>query len=82
MDEWIHVKVHPNAKKEALVQVGRARFEAWVKAKPISGMANPAVAKLVAKGLSVSVDQVRLVKGRGSRHKVFRLIGEYPGQYM
>jgi uncharacterized protein YggU (UPF0235/DUF167 family) len=72
---WVSVKVHPGAGKDVLVQIGPGRFEAWVRAKPIEGRANEAVVRLLARGLQVQPDRVRLVKGHQARLKVFRLIG-------
>ena len=74
MDTWLHVKVHPNAGKDVLVSLGPGRFEAWVKAKPIDGQANHAVAQLIARSLQLSPGQVRLVKGHSSRRKVFKIV--------
>lgn len=73
--QWISVKVHPNAGKEMLVTTGGGRFEAWVKAKPIAGDANEAVASLLARSLRVPAAQIRLIKGRSGRHKVFKVMG-------
>ena len=75
MDQsWIHVKVHPNAGKDVLVGIGPGRFEAWVKAKPMEGRANESIINLLVRHLQVPPAQVRLVKGRGGRHKVFRVL--------
>ena len=74
-DVWLQVKVHPNAGKNVLVQLGPGRFEAWVNAKPVEGRANEAVAALLARGLGVPANHMRLIKGHGSRVKVFRIIG-------
>ncbi len=71
----LFVKVHPNAKKEALIQNGPSRFEAWVKAKPIEGRANDALLALLGKGLNVATHRIKLVKGGLGRNKVFQIIG-------
>ena len=72
--EWLSVKVHPSAGKDVLVSMGAGRFEAWVRAKPIDGRANEAVAALLARHVHVSPQRVRLVKGHSGRHKVFRIL--------
>ena len=72
----IYVKVHPSAGKEVLVSVGPGRFEAWVKAKPIDGRANEAVASLVARTFKIPASHVLLVKGRSGLRKVFRILTE------
>ena len=71
---YLFVKVHPKAKKEALIQNGPSRFEAWVKAKPIEGRANDALLALLGKNLNVSTSRIKLVKGGLGRNKVFQII--------
>ena len=73
-DAWISVKVHPHAGKEVLVSLGPGRFEAWVKAKPIEGQANEAVAALIARTLRLPKAHLKLAKGGLGRRKVFRII--------
>ena len=73
-DQWLSVKVHPRAGKDVLVQMGPGRFEAWVRAKPLSGQANEAVRVLLARALQIAPGRLRLVKGWSGRHKVFRVI--------
>ena len=73
--ESISIKVHPNAGKDVLVSMGPGRFEAWIRAKPIEGRANEAVLRLLAQGLRIPRERLRLVKGRMGRHKVFRIVG-------
>ena len=71
--QWISVKVHPGASKDLLLGLGPGRFEAWVRAKPVTGQATEAVVVLLAKGLQVPAHHIRLVKGAAGRHKLFRL---------
>jgi len=73
-EQYLTVKVHPSAGKDVLVSLGPGRFEAWVRAKPMEGRANEAVTMLLARGLRVPPQSVRLIKGRMARLKVFRLI--------
>ena len=70
---WLSVKVHPNARRDALVSLGPGRFEAWVRAKPVQGDANEAVIRLLATNLQMRAEQIRLMKGRVGRHKVFKV---------
>ena len=70
----LSVKVHPNAGKDVLLSQGPGRFEAWVKAKPIHGDANEAVERLLSRALGIARNQLKLVKGRGGRVKVFQVI--------
>ena len=71
---WIAVKVHPNAGKDVLVQLGPGRFEAWIKAKPVEGRANEAVSHLLARTLKIPPGHLKLVKGGFGRHKVFQML--------
>ena len=73
--QWLTVKVHPNAGKDVLVSLGPGRFEAWVKAKPMDGQANESVARLLARALQVAPARLRLVKGRSGRQKLFTVLG-------
>ena len=73
-NSWVVVKVHPCAKKEVLISIGPGRFEAWVKAKPLEGRANQAVADLLARALHISPVCLRLTKGAHNRNKVFKLV--------
>lgn len=73
MQQWMTVKVHPNAGKDMLVSIGPGRFEAWVAAKPIGGRANEAVAKLLGRYLEIPRGRLRLVRGGQGRHKIFRI---------
>ena len=73
-EDYLSVKVHPNAGKEVLVRLAPGRYEAWVKAKPFEGHANEAVANLLAHGLQIPHGRLRLIKGRAGRRKVFRIL--------
>ena len=73
--QWLTVKVHPNAGKDVLVSMGPGRFEAWVKAKPMDRQANESVARLLAAALQVAPARLRLVKGRSGRQKLFTVLG-------
>ena len=75
MAQYLYITVHPRAGKDVLVSTGPGRFEAWVKAKPVGGQVNEAVAGLLSRDLRLPPRGVRLVKGRGSRRKVFRVVG-------
>ena len=70
----LSVKVHPNAGKDVLLSQGPGRFEAWVKAKPAQGDANEAVERLLGRALRLGRGQLKLVKGRAGRFKIFRVM--------
>ena len=73
-DQYLTVKVHPNAGKDILISLRPGRFEAWVRAKPMEGRANEAVATLLARALRIPASSIRLMKGGMTRNKVFRII--------
>ena len=73
--QYISVVVHPGSKKDVLVQTAPGRLEAWVRAKPIQGSANDAVAALLSRTLSIPRSQLRLVKGGLGRRKLFKVVG-------
>ena len=77
-DQWITVKVHPSAGKDVLVGLAPNRFEAWVRAKPMEGRANAAVAALLSRALRIPAGSIRLMKGGMSRNKLFRIHGILP----
>lgn len=74
MVQYLYITVHPNAGKDVLVSLGAGRFQAWVKAKPVEGRANEAVAGLLARDLRVAPRCIQLVKGRSGRRKVFKIL--------
>ncbi|MEQ1500210.1 MAG: DUF167 domain-containing protein [Parcubacteria group bacterium] len=50
-------------------------FTVFVKDPPVQGRANDAIIKQLAKHFSVSISQVRLLRGTSSKIKVFEIIG-------
>lgn len=66
----INLKVTPSAKKNEIKVVIPDRFAVLVKAKPQKGAANEAVRALVAGYFKVNLDQVQIIRGRLSTHKV------------
>ena len=73
-DQYLTVKVHPNAGKDILIGLRPGRFEAWVRAKPMEGRANEAVVSLLARALRIPHASIRLMKGGVTRNKVFRIL--------
>ncbi len=71
---WVSAKVHPTARKDMLVSLAPGRVEVWVKAKPLEGQANDAVAQLLAAHWQVPRHQVQLMKGRLSPFKLFKIV--------
>jgi uncharacterized protein YggU (UPF0235/DUF167 family) len=74
--QWVRVTVHPGAGKDVLVSTGPGRCEAWVRAKPINGLANDAVVALLVRYLALPRARLRLVKGARGRQKLFKVLPE------
>lgn len=66
----INLKVTPSAKKNEIKLISPDRFAVLVKAKPQKGEANEAVRALVAGYFKDNLDQVQIIRGRLSSHKV------------
>ncbi len=71
---YIKVKVHPNSKKDEVIQRGKDSLEIFVRAKPLEGKANEAVLNLVAEFLQVPRSQVRLIRGAMAHNKLVELL--------
>jgi len=69
----IKVKVFPQAGKEEIIKKTDDSFEVWVKAKPVQGQANRAVARALTEYFGVSSDKIRLIKGFRERNKIFEI---------
>ncbi len=69
------VKVHPRAKKNAIIgEVGDA-LKVDLTAPPVEGKANAACIEFFAKLLKVPRSSVTIAAGLGSRNKVIRVAG-------
>jgi len=69
----IKVKVYTNSKKEEVIQKAEDSFEVRVRAKPIQGQANRAVAEALALFLKIPENKIRLIRGSKTRNKIFAL---------
>ena len=69
------IKVHPRAKKTAILgELGDA-LKLAITAPPIEGKANQACTEFFAKLLKVPRSSVTIASGEGSRKKVIRVTG-------
>jgi uncharacterized protein (TIGR00251 family) len=69
------VKVHPRAKRDAIVgELGDA-LKIALKAPPVEGRANEACIEFFAKLLKVPRSSVTIASGESSRNKVVRIAG-------
>ena len=69
------VKVHPRAKKDAIIgELGDA-LKVSLTAPPLDGRANDACIAFLAKVLNVPRSSVTIASGHSSRNKVIRVVG-------
>jgi uncharacterized protein len=77
----IQVRVHPGAKKNAIIgEVGDA-LKVSLTAPPVEGRANEACIEFFAKLLKVPRSSVTIASGQTSRNKVIRVAG-VTGEYI
>jgi hypothetical protein len=69
------VRVQPRARDSAVAGWRGAAVRVRVTAAPEAGEANRAVADVLARALGVAPSAVQLVRGAGSRDKLFRVAG-------
>lgn len=69
----IKVKVFPSAKKDEIIKKSEDSFEIYVKAKPVMGLANKAVARLLSSHFEIPEPNIRLIKGFRERNKIFEV---------
>ncbi|MDD4279253.1 DUF167 domain-containing protein [Candidatus Sumerlaeota bacterium] len=69
----IEVKVHPKAKRNAIVRHSDELFEIWTTAAPDKGDANDAVTRMLAKELNIARSNLSLVRGHTARTKFFSI---------
>lgn len=64
------VKIKPEGKRDFVTQVGDARLSVEVKTKAKDNQANERMIELIAKHFSLSVKQVKLVRGHHRPQKI------------
>lgn len=69
----ITVKAKPRSKQTSVKQVEGAMYEVAVHEAPADGKANMAIQKALADHFEVARSRVSLVRGEGSRLKVFEI---------
>lgn len=70
----INVKAKPSSTQQKIVKTGENSYEVWVREPPVKGLANMAIKNVLADYFQVSHSKVRLIKGFGSRNKVFEIL--------
>jgi uncharacterized protein len=69
------VRVTPRASRDGVLGLHDGALEVALTAPPVSGAANEALVRLLAKGLGVSRRDVEVVRGHSSRDKRVRVRG-------
>lgn len=70
----IFVKAKPGASEDKIEQIDSTHFVVFVKAPPVKGSANLAVAKVLAEHFKVPRSNVQMFSGFKSHQKVFEII--------
>ena len=71
---FLDLKVVPNKKQNRIVKSeGDQSFMVELKAKPVEGRANQELIKYLAKVLGIRQNQIMIIKGIHSHHKVLRI---------
>jgi uncharacterized protein (TIGR00251 family) len=72
---WLALKVQPRAPVNEIGEPLGSELRVKVTAPPVDSAANEAVVRFLAERLNCARNQVELVRGHTSRHKVVRLHG-------
>jgi len=69
----IKLRVHPEAKKDAVERRAADHYDVWTRQPPERGRANAAVLALMGKALGIPAGRIRLVKGAQSPSKIIEV---------
>jgi uncharacterized protein (TIGR00251 family) len=69
----ISVAVKPQAKREAVTQIGASEYKISVKAPPHEGKANLAVIELLSRHFCVPKSKVQIIRGHTARRKILTI---------
>lgn len=69
----IKLRVHPEAKQDAVKRRGSDHFDVWTRKPAERGLANAAVLALMGKELGLPAGRIRLVKGATSPSKIIEV---------
>ena len=67
----IFVIAKPKARENSIEQISQTEFKISTTAPPTKGLANKAIAKIIAKHFGIAPSSVRLVIGDSSQRKIF-----------
>ena len=71
----ITIKVFPGSKKEEIIEKSKNRFEIYVKAKAIRGLANKAAIQALSLYLNIPPLRLKLIKGAHTPNKIVEIMG-------
>jgi uncharacterized protein YggU (UPF0235/DUF167 family) len=69
----IKLRVHPEAKKDAVARRAADHYDVWTRQPPERGLANAAVLALMGKELGIPAGRIRLIKGAQSPSKIIEV---------
>ena len=69
----IKVRAFPQAGENRVIEKNKDSFDVFVKEKPVAGLANKAISKLLAEYLKLPESKVRLVRGFKQGNKIFEI---------
>jgi len=69
----IKVKVFPEAGKESIERTKEDSFEIYVKERPVMGLANKAVIRVLSFYFKKPEEYIRLIRGFRERNKIFEI---------
>ncbi|MBL7197830.1 MAG: DUF167 domain-containing protein [Candidatus Omnitrophica bacterium] len=83
MEKIFKIRVIPKAKKNLIKQeadtlTGTSRLKVYLTAPAIEGRANKALIEILSGYLNVKKNQILIIKGEKSKHKLIKLIGPIP----
>ncbi len=74
----LEIRVVPGAKRSEIKGIAGGCLQVRVQAPPVGGKANQALLKLLARGLGIRKNRLRILSGERSRVKTILLVGVKP----
>jgi len=69
----VKVRAFPDAREYKVIEKSKNSFDVFVKEKPVAGLANKAISKLLAEYLKLPESKVRLIRGFKQGNKIFEI---------
>ena len=74
-DNWLRLKVTPNASRSEISGFADGVLQVRIAAPPVKGKANKELTTFLSRALGVSKSSLAIVKGQTSRNKVIAIEG-------